>query len=76
MQTRQINGIMITDAALCAFEAGDQKALHRALSLSPWPPSPLKVEGPYPPQWVASNGSWASDWRTAWQLRQELQKAA
>ncbi|MEL6119242.1 MAG: hypothetical protein AAGL92_10240 [Pseudomonadota bacterium] len=68
--------VAVSAAALDAFETGDQQALHRALSLSPWTPSPLIVNGPYPPAWVAPGGSWAQEWRRAWQLRQKLQKAA
>ncbi len=72
----QTKGVLINEAALGAFKTGDQEALHRALSLSPWTPSPLKVEGPNPPAWVAPSGPWAKDWRIAWELRQQLQKAA
>ena len=35
----------ITEAAVEAFRAGDELALHRALGLRPWMPSPLEVVG-------------------------------
>lgn len=76
MKKTSLQSVTINGAALDAFEAGDRKALHCALCLSPWIPSPLIVEGPYPPAWVAPGGSWAQDWRRAWTLRQALQQAA
>ena len=76
MQVKPSSDVTITEAALGAFEAGDQRALHLALNLSPWTPSPLNVDGPYPPVWVAPRGHWAQDWWNAWQLRQALQEAA
>ncbi|MCC8972161.1 hypothetical protein [Bradyrhizobium brasilense] len=40
----------LTPEVSAAFEAGDQLALHRALGLKPWQPSPLRddLEGPAP----------------------------
>ena len=76
MKTTSTKNVTITDTALGAFEAGDLEALHGALCLSPWTPSPLIVEGPYPPAWVAPGGSWAKDWRRSWELRQALQQTA
>ncbi len=76
MQKTQGKRVAITKAALGAFAAGDSQALHHALSLSPWTPSPLNVDSPYPPAWAAPRGSWAQEWEKAWQLRQKLQDAA
>lgn len=76
MKTTSMPNVTFPDAALGAFEAGDQKALHCALCLSPWIPSPLIAESPYPPAWVTPGGSWAKDWQKAWELRQALQQVA
>lgn len=76
MREKQYNDVAITTAALGAFAAGDYKALHNALRLSPWTPSPLNVDSPYPPAWVSPRGPWATEWQKAWQLRQQLQEAA
>ena len=76
MPEKQCDHVAITQAALGAFAAGDYRALHTALSLSPWTPSPLNVDSPYPPAWIAPRGPWAKEWQKAWQLRQQLQDAA
>ena len=76
MHIKPNTNLAISADAVDAFALGDQQALHRALRLSPWTPSPLTVNGPYPPAWAAPSGSWAQEWRTAWQLRQKLQRAA
>jgi hypothetical protein len=61
----------ITPEAMEAFHAGDALALHRALQLRPWQPSPLDVDGPIPP---ADAGMCFSDaWATIWELRQQLE---
>lgn len=76
MHQKQRNRVAISDAALSAFAVGDSEALHSALRLSPWTPSPLNVDSPHPPAWVAPRGSWAKEWEKAWQLRAQLQDAA
>ncbi len=76
MHEKQRDHVGITNAARGAFAAGDYQALHHALRLSPWTPSPLNVDSPYPPAWVAPRGPWAKEWQKAWQLRQELEAAA
>ncbi len=76
MKNQASSGAPITKAALGAFASGDPRALHLALNLPPWTPSPLKVDGPNPPAWVGPGGSWAQDWRKAWHLRQALEDAA
>lgn len=49
----------VTPEAVAAFRAGDWLALHRALRLPPWQPSPLDAHGecPWPPG-SAGEGSW------------------
>ena len=51
----------ITPEAIAAFEAGDRMALHRALGLGPWMPSPLETDGPEPPTWSAPRSAWAAE---------------
>lgn len=59
----------ITVEAVTAFQAGDRIALHRALGLKPWHPSPLDVvEGNEYPA-----GTGGAEWRSlAVKLRDEL----
>ena len=64
----------ITPEAIAAFRAGDELALHRALNLRPWQPSPIVVDGPNPP--ADAGLCFAGAWATIWALRQELDKAA
>ena len=64
----------ITDEAVEAFARGDQMALHRALNLRPWHPSPLQVDGPEPPDWGRSGTGWHDEWPVIWPLRQELER--
>ena len=70
----------ITADAIEAFRAGDHGALHRALGLRPWQPSPLPlavnplgVDPAQPP--AADDGSiWAQAWQLAVELQGELQR--
>jgi hypothetical protein len=59
----------ITADAAAAFRACDRMALHRALGLKPWQPSPLDVD-PHPPR--PDGTAWAASWSQAVELRQEL----
>ncbi|TPM11522.1 hypothetical protein FJ960_01910 [Mesorhizobium sp. B2-3-11] len=61
----------ITPAAIAAFKAGDEMALHELLGLRPWEISPIgcdEGDSPYPP---GSAGH--STWPQAQELRQELE---
>jgi len=59
----------ITPAAISAFNAGDECALHDLLGLAPWHPSPLEVDdGPAPDGLHA----YAEFWPLAQRLRREL----
>ena len=71
----------ITDEAVEAFQAGDYIALHRALGLPPWHPSPLPesvhdlgVDPDNPPP--GDGTSWGEFWPAAVELQRELQAAA
>lgn len=61
----------ITRDALAAFQAGDAIALHRALGLRPWQPSPLDAVTPEPPLDIRG-GPWAESWPLAFDLRGKL----
>ena len=70
----------ITAEAVEAFEAGDYHALHRALGLGPWEPSPLpqSVEplGVDPDNPPPRDGTcWAEAWSKVVELQRELQAA-
>lgn len=72
MKTREYR---ITPEAIEAFRAGDCRALHRALGLRPWQPSPL-------PHSVTGLGVHRGDppeekteWSQSWPAIQELQRA-
>ena len=58
MLPKKETSMTITVAARGAFMAGDLQALHDALSLHPLTPSPITVDGPYPPAWVAPASPW------------------
>jgi hypothetical protein len=67
----------VTPEAIEAFRARDFLALHRALGLKPWQPSPLPasvnplgVDPSRPPE--GRPGDWSAD---AWQLAVDLQRA-
>lgn len=62
----------ITQAAVEAFRAGDELALHRALRLPPWQISPLQVDRDCP--WPAGTGG-AMTWPDSVALRAELEAA-
>ena len=62
----------ITATALEAFEAGDWIALHRALGLRPWQPSPLDAATPEAPEWAGRLDAWREGWPLARELRAEL----
>lgn len=59
----------ITEAARDAWQAGDVRALHLALGLRPWEPSPLEIEGPCP--WRAGTVG-AQSWDRIAELRDVL----
>ena len=61
----------ITRQAVEAFTAGDTLALHRALGLRPWQPSPLDADTPEPPAWAGT--LWAEGWALARHLRGALE---
>jgi len=62
---------LITPEAIEAFHAGDERALHRALGLTPWEASPLDAnEGPAP----YGGELWRASWPQAQALRRALLK--
>ena len=70
----------ITAEAVEAFRAGDFHALHNALNLPPWHPSPLPesvetlgVTPDHPPR--ADGTCWAEAWPQAVALQRELMAA-
>ena len=72
----------ITREAVEAFKAGDFMALHRALDLPPWHPSPLPesveplgVDPDNPPP-ENSGRCWDDCWPQAVALQRELEAAA
>ena len=46
----------VTPEAIDAFSAGDSSALHDALGLPPWVPSPLEVHPDEVSPWPAGTG--------------------
>jgi hypothetical protein len=50
----------LTPEAIAAFKAGDEIALHQALGLGTWMPSPFDVDGPEPPDWGRDGTAWRS----------------
>jgi hypothetical protein len=73
------SGHHITPEALAAYEAGDYRALHRALSLRPWEasPLPLKVTPLGVDQGPPLEGptAFALSWPKAQALQRELEAA-
>lgn len=67
-------GQQVSSDAVEAFRAGARDALHRALGLHPWEPSPLDTVDANPPAWCAT-GPWAEAWRTSHDLRLRLERA-
>ena len=65
----------ITPEAVEAYRTGDSRALHRALGLPPYMPSPLHVSPEHPCPWPKGSGG-AMSWPLALELRAELEKAA
>jgi hypothetical protein len=66
----------ITDAAIEAFRAGNVLALHRALGLRPWQPSPLPLSVSRLGVDDDEPGPWSeAEWRLAMELRRELEAA-
>jgi hypothetical protein len=62
----------ITPEAVACYQAGDDRALHRALSLRPWQANPLRVDqGPGPGGLTA----YAASWPLAQELQRELEAA-
>lgn len=61
----------ITAEAIEAFERADYVALHLALGLGPWVPSPLEVAPGEPSPWPPGSGG-HEHWPLAQQLRAEL----
>ena len=66
----------ITPEAVEAFVARDRTALHRALDLRPWQPSPLETDAESPPAWSRAGSPGHDAWALVRGLRLELDKAA
>jgi hypothetical protein len=64
----------ITPAAIAAYQAGDDLALHRELGLKPFQPSPLEADGPAP-SWGDGLPYYTYEWALARQLRLALEAA-
>lgn len=69
----------ITEEALAAYQIGDYLALHRALKLKPWEPSPLSladsplgVDQGSPPEWMTSRQR--EDYRKAQAIQRQLDR--
>ena len=65
----------ITPEAVEAFVARDRLALHRALDLRPWHPSPLDTAAEAPPAWSQPGTPWHDAWTLVRGLRLELERA-
>lgn len=71
-RTAKVRPHRITPEAIAAFCAGDRLALHAALGLRPWMPSPLEANGESPwPVGTAGHQFWC----LARELRTELEPA-
>ena len=64
----------ITPEAVKAYRAGDSQALHRALGLPLYMPSPLDVSRDHPCPW-SEGSAVAMSWPTALELRAQLESA-
>ena len=62
----------LTAEAIAAYRAKDCNALHRALGLRPWEPSPLCVDQGPPPDGPTA---YAASWPMAQELQRELEAA-
>lgn len=62
----------LPDEAIVAFRAADWLALHRALRLKPWEPSPLEASGPCP--WSPTSAA-ALAWDKVREMRLALEAA-
>lgn len=72
-RTAKAKDYRITPAAILAWQAGDEMALHRALGLKPWEASPLVAIGDCP----HSRGTAAAlAWPAMVELRAALQEAS
>jgi hypothetical protein len=65
------DGASITPAAIAAYQAGNEMALHAALGLRPWEISPLSCDGlcPYSPGTAG-----AETWPQAQALRGDIER--
>lgn len=70
-RTAKVKAHRITPDAVAAYRAGDAMALHAALGLRPWQPSPLDVAGgnPYGP-----SSGWTASWELVTELRDVLDR--
>jgi hypothetical protein len=55
--------------AIEAWRCGDRSALHQALGLRPWEPSPLEVMGEPP---APDGTAWRASWPRVAELRRQL----
>ena len=72
-RTLKLRSHRITPAAIEAYRTGDESALHVALGLKPWEPSPINAEGERP--WPRGTAG-AENWERARELRLELESEA
>ncbi len=61
--------------AIEAYQRRDWAGLYAALDWKPWLPNLLDVDGEEPPTWMDDEQQ-QLEWREAWRLRCELEKAA
>jgi hypothetical protein len=66
----------ITAEAREAYRPGSWLALHQALGLKPWQPSPLDATTPEPPSLCGKKDCWSEGWPLARELRLALEEAA
>jgi hypothetical protein len=74
-RTPKLRDHRVTEAAVAAFLAGDRLALHRALGLKPWQPSPIDATEAEPPAWAGPMDGWRAGWQLARALREKLEAA-
>jgi hypothetical protein len=68
-------GVAVSPAAVEAYQAGDERALSFAIGQAPWEFSPLRVDAPDPPKWLAYNPWRYQFWVKAWEIRCALEAA-